>query len=69
MKYYKVNQKGKDSHKNVNKSDIYIFNELYTEKELQKITPINSVFVLNCFDVVNISKKSTYFFFGARFSK
>jgi len=44
--------------------DIHISNELYTLKEVVKYG-INPVFC----DEVEISRKKTYFFFGARFEK
>lgn len=69
MKYYKVNTSADQTRKNVNKCDILIANELYTEKEVIKFTPLNSVYVKNYFTEVEISKNKTYFFFGARFSK
>ena len=69
MQYFKVNESADQTRKNVNKTDILVANELYTEKELQKFAPINSVYVQNYFTKVTISKNDTYFFFGARFSK
>ena len=61
MKYYKV----KPEYDNKRRSDnnIYIANELYTEKEVEKYH-INKSYC----DIVNISKSETYFFFGARFA-
>lgn len=61
MKYYKV----KPEYDNKRRSDnnIYIANELYTEKEVEKYH-INK----NYCDIVNISKNETYFFFGVRFA-
>lgn len=61
MKYYKIkreydNRKRKDG-------SVYIANELYTEKEKEKYN-----IPLNYCDIVEISKKKIYFFFGARFS-
>lgn len=41
-------------------------NELITEKELQKHFPIVPI---DCFRIVNVSKKKTYWFFGARFER
>lgn len=69
MKYFKVNTNADNTRKNVNKTDILVKNELYTEKELQKFAPIWSLYVKSYFTVVEISKKDTYYFFGARFSK
>lgn len=43
---------------------ILVANELYTPREFAKLA--NSP---TCFEKVNISKKNTYFFFGARFEK
>lgn len=73
MQYYKVKLTADNVRKNVNGTDILIKNELYTEKELLKFAPkinnVNSLYVQKYFDIVNISKNDTYFFFGARFSK
>lgn len=62
MKYYKV----KPEADNRRRSDgsIYVANELYTEKEAEKFK-LNKAFL----DVVEVSKRSVYWFFGARFSK
>lgn len=62
MKYYKI----KKEHGNRRRKDgsIYIANELYTENEKEKYN-----IPLNYCDVVEISKRNVYFFFGARFSK
>lgn len=48
---------------------IYIGNELFTEKELEKHMKNHKLpaRVTTMFDVVEISKKRTYWFFGARF--
>ena len=61
MKYYKI----KAEHDNRRRKDgsIYVANELYTEKEKEKYN-----IPLNYYDVVEISKRNVYFFFGARFS-
>lgn len=42
----------------------YMEGELYTEKELQKLGCKNK----SLFDVINISKRAVYFFFGKRFA-
>lgn len=70
MKYYRVKPQydnkirytWNNHHQGVSNS-ILIANELYTLKEFEKLA--------NCpawFDTVDISKKRTYFFFGARFA-
>ena len=43
---------------------ILIANELYTEKEYQKLANYSG-----CFEEIDINKNNTYFFFGARFQK
>lgn len=60
MKYYRVKKEFDNRRKN--NSDIYIANELYTEKEAQKQN-LN----FNFLELVEISKRKVYFFFGARF--
>ena len=62
MKYYKV--KPEADNKRRSDGSIYVANELYTEKEAEKFK-LNKAFL----DVVEVSKKSVYWFFGARFSK
>lgn len=60
MKYYKIKQ----DYDNKRRKDgsILVGNELYTEKELEKYNIPTSY----C-DIVEVSRKDTYFFFGARF--
>lgn len=60
MKYYKV-KKEYDNTKKPN-NDIYIANELYTQKEVDR-ERLNTSYM----DTVEINKNRTYFFFGARF--
>ena len=62
MLYYKV----KSSADNRRRSDgsIYVANELYTEREVEKLH-INKDFC----DTLEVPKNDTYFFFGARFCK
>lgn len=62
MKYYKV--KPEADNKRRSNGSIYVANELYTEKEAEKFK-LNKAFL----DVVEVSKRSVYWFFGARFSK
>ena len=63
MKYYKVNPqydgKSKRSH-----GDVYIANELYTEREVQRRN-LNRTFL----EEKEIYPKNVYWFFGARFEK
>ena len=61
MKYYKV--KPEYDNKRRNDNNIYVANELYTEKEVEKYH-INKSYC----DIVNIPKNETYFFFGVRFA-
>ena len=69
MQYYKVKPQYDnktryrwDNHKQAVSDSILIANELYTPKEFEKLA--------NCpawFEVVEISKRCVYWFFGARF--
>ena len=61
MKYYKV--KAEADNKKRNDGSIYVANELYTEREADKLN-LNKNFL----EVIEVSKKSVYWFFGARFS-
>ena len=61
MLYYKVKPQYDNYRKN--DGDIYIADELYTEKEIVK-QKLNK----NYLEAVQISKKQIYFFFGARFA-
>lgn len=60
MLYYRV----KKEYDNKQRPDgsIYVHNELYTEKEVEKYK-LNKHFL----DLVEVSKRSVYWFFGARF--
>ena len=62
MKYYKVKQEA--DQKRRKDGSIYIADELYTEKEAEKLK-LNTNFM----NLVNVNKNSTYFFFGARFQE
>lgn len=81
MKYYRVKPEF-DNYKISKNYDILIANELYTEKEFEKvkmkyanrnnmtrsITPISATKgLLSCFDIVEIPKNKIYWMFGARF--
>jgi len=68
MLYYKVKPSADQTRKNVNTSDILIANELYTAKEIKRFALIDSVYVTNYFDKINLSSKKTHFSFGARFA-
>ena len=67
MKFYRV--KEECDNKNIstpkNVSCYIIARELYTVKEFEK--KINKKW-LNCFELVEVSKKATHWFFGARFA-
>ena len=62
MKYYKVKKEA--DQKRRKDGSIYIAEELYTEKEAEKLN-LNTDFM----QLVNVNKNSTYFFFGARFQE
>ena len=64
MKYYKVDPRydGKNRNSHVNDGSIYIANELYTLREVQKLK-LNLTFM----EEKEIYPKNTYRFFGARF--
>ena len=62
MLYYKV-KKEADQKRRKN-GTIYIANELYTQKEAEKLQ-LNTNFM----QLVNVNKNSTYCFFGARFEE
>lgn len=69
MKFYRVISSADGTPRVLkNKNDRFyingelVRNELYTEKEKSKICNNKK-----CFEVVDISKKKTYWFFGARF--
>lgn len=69
MNYFKVKPSADQTRKKANKMDILVANELYTEKELAKFAPIDSMYVQSHFERVSVPKNKTYFFFGARFSR
>lgn len=68
MKYYRVKPENDNKTRFILKNDgtlktdgIFVGGELYTEKEIKKYFGG----VLMC-DLVNVSSRKTYFFFGAR---
>ncbi len=65
MLYYKVKPQYDNCCKNpkIHDGNIYVANELYTEKEVQKQN-LNRSFL----EPVEVSKKKVYWFFGARFA-
>lgn len=65
MKYYRVLQRYDQRPKNpqVRDGNIYIGGELYTPREVEK-QGLNMKYL----ELIEISKKSVYFFFGARYS-
>lgn len=69
MKYFKVKKTADNIRKNINKPDILIKNELYTERELSKFADVNNTDVKTYFTTIEIPKNDTYYLFGARFSK
>ena len=60
MKYYKVKKEA--DQKRRKGGTIYIADELYTQKEVEKLQ-LNT----NLMQLVNVNKNNTYFCFGARF--
>lgn len=66
MLYYRVKPQYDNCYKNpkIHDGNIYVANELYTEKEVQKQN-LNRNFL----ESVEISKKKIYWFFGARFEQ
>jgi len=63
MKFYKVkNQSDNVPHR----KGFLVGNELYTEKELNKLS-LSSNFIEENFDSVEINKFKTFWMFGARF--
>ena len=64
MLYYQVKKEADQRRKPGKRCDIYIANELYTPAEVKK-EKLNSEYLTP----VEISKKKTYFFFGARFAE
>jgi len=67
MKYYKVKPSCDQLGYATGKRGLghLIGKELYTQKEVSKI--FISIAFKDAFDIVEISSKRTYFFFGARF--
>ena len=51
------------------KSDIWIENELYTPGEINKLKKQGIEINYRYFNIVDIPKNKTYFFFGARFAE
>ena len=66
MTYYRVREQYDNFPKNpkVRDGNILIGGELYTEKEFNKLPFVYA----EAFERVEINKKDTYFFFGARFA-
>ena len=65
MLYYKVKPQYDNCYKNpkIHHGNIYVANEHYMEKEVQKENLIRSFL-----EPVEVSKKKVYWFFGARFA-
>lgn len=66
MIYYRVREQYDNFPKNpkVRDGNILVSGELYTEKEFEKLPFVYA----GAFERVEINKKDTYFFFGARFA-
>jgi hypothetical protein len=71
MLYYKVKPEYDNlqryNGKKVQFDGIWIGNELYTHKELDKLAASGIYINSKYFDPINIPKNQVYFFFGARF--
>ena len=71
MKYFKVNQQVRRIAKDKNGYPYFetdwIKNELYTEREMQKLKETHFI-PEGIFEQVEISKRKTYWFFGCRFA-
>ena len=71
MKYYRVKPEFDNVQFSVN--EFFVANELYTEKEIEKIRKKYNILYAKVynfnkiFEIVEISKKRIYWFFGARF--
>ena len=50
------------------KYDVWVADELYTPGELEKLKKSGIIINDNHFDIIEINKNKTYFFFGARFA-
>lgn len=72
MIYYRVKEQYDNlrryNGKKVTFEGIWIGKELYTKKELDKLTARGVVVLSKYFDPVNLPKNKIYFFFGARFA-
>lgn len=70
MRYYKVKKEynNKQLLKNHAYYDFLIPNELYTQKEIERLQKNHVNISFDFFDPVEIPKNTTYFFFGARFA-
>ena len=66
MTYYRVREQYDNFPKDpkVRDGNILVGGELYTEKEFNKLPYVYA----GAFEKVEIPKKATYFFFGARFA-
>ena len=73
MKYYKVKKecdnKCRTNWKKRAYAGIWVGNELYTEKELEKLYYSGVWVPCEVFDVVEIPKSRVFWMFGARFEK
>jgi len=65
MKFYKIRKEYDQFPKNPKNHDgnIYIANELYTEKEFNRLPYV----YCGAYEITDIPKNETYMFFGARF--
>jgi hypothetical protein len=67
MKYYRVRAMYDQFPQNpkIRDGNILVANELYTEREFNKLPFVYA----GAFEIVEIPKNRTYWFFGARFEK
>jgi hypothetical protein len=67
MKYYRVREMYDQFPQNprIRDGNILVANELYTEREFNKLPFVYA----GAFEIVEIPKNRTYWFFGARFEK
>lgn len=67
MKYFKVKKEADQTIKPSKKYDVLVKDELYTETEINRFGWVEDK-IASCFDKIEVSKKTTGFLFGARFS-
>lgn len=69
MKYFRVKQTSDQINTSIRfKNNFLIANELFTIREVDKSNETRE-FIHKHLELIEVSKKQTYFFFGARFTK